>query len=194
MASMKERMTAGELYLASDPELVKGRARAYQLNQELSQHFIDDTQRKRITHELLGACDETTFIQPPFFCDYGYNIKVGKNFYINAFGTILDGAPVTIGDNVMMGPQVQIYTAGHPLDPAERSTLWEFSKPIRIESDVWLGGGVVVLGGVTIGEGSTVAAGSVITKDVPPYVVVAGNPAKVIKTLPRPGEDNSETV
>ncbi|KAJ1907948.1 hypothetical protein IWQ60_011775 [Tieghemiomyces parasiticus] len=183
MATHKERMLRGEDYLGNDPKLVAERCEAHRLCVEHQQKFLDEPERARLLGALLGKSDATSFIHPPFHCDYGYNIRVGKNFYMNAFGTILDCATVDIGDNVMMGPQVQIYTAGHPTDPVKRGTLLEWAKPIRIGNDVWVGGGAIILPGVTIGDGVTVAAGSVVTKDVPSYVVVAGNPARVIKQL-----------
>ncbi|KAJ1976460.1 hypothetical protein H4R35_002690 [Dimargaris xerosporica] len=183
MTSMKERMIAGEKYLASDPELVQDRARAYKLTKELDAVLTIDAERKRVVKALLGKSDETSFIQPPFSCDYGYNIRVGKNFYINAFGVILDGTHIDIGDNVMMGPNVHIYTACHPLDAAERSSLWEFSKPVKIGNDVWVGGGAIILPGVTVGDRAVIGAGSVVTKDVSSDVIVGGNPAKVIKRI-----------
>ncbi|KAJ1992319.1 hypothetical protein H4R33_001048 [Dimargaris cristalligena] len=183
MPSNKELMIAGQPYWGGDPELIAERKHFYTLKLEYEQKFTDDTERQRLTQVIFGQCDETTYLQPPFHLDYGYNIRVGRNFYMNAFCTILDCAPVTFGDNVMLGPHVQIYTAGHPVDPVERSTLVEFAKPIVIGSDVWIGGGAIILPGVTIGDGVTVAGGSVVTKDVPSNVVVAGNPARVIKRL-----------
>ncbi|KAJ1975343.1 hypothetical protein H4R34_004374 [Dimargaris verticillata] len=193
MVSMKERMIAGEKYLASDPELVQDRARAYTLTKELDTVLTNDSERKRVVAALLGKSDETSFIQPPFSCDYGYNIRVGKNFYINAFGVILDGTYVDIGDNAMLGPNVHIYTACHPLDATERSSLWEFSKPVKIGNDVWIGGGAIILPGVTVGDRAVIGAGSVVTKDVPSDVVVGGNPAKVIKRIEQATTPKDET-
>jgi maltose O-acetyltransferase len=134
--------------------------------------------------------DAPPWVEPPFFCDYGYNIKMGKSFYANFNCCILDCGPVTIGDRVLFGPAVQVYTVSHPLRPEERNGVagCEFTRPVVIEDDVWVGGAAIILPGVTIGKGSTVAAGAVVTKDVPPRTVVAGNPARVIKSLEAEGE------
>ncbi|KAJ1992318.1 hypothetical protein H4R33_001047 [Dimargaris cristalligena] len=183
MPSNKELMLAGELHFGSDPELVAERKHFYTLKLEYEQKFTDDGERQRLTQAILGQCDETTYLQPPFHFDYGYNIRVGRNFYMNGFGTILDCMPVMFGDNVMLGPHVQIYTVTHPLDPVARSSRIEYAKPIHVGNDVWIGGGAIILPGITIGEGAIVAAGGVVTRDVPPNVVVAGNPARIIKRL-----------
>ena len=137
--------------------------------------------RREILEELLGQVGENIFIEPTFKCDYGYNIKVGDNFYANFDCVILDVCPVTIGKNVFLAPGVHIYTATHPLDAEERCSGAEYGKPVTIGDNVWLGGRSVIAPGVTIGNNVVVAAGAVVVKDVPDNVVVGGNPAKIIK-------------
>ena len=137
--------------------------------------------RREILEELLGQVGENIFIEPTFKCDYGYNIKVGDNFYANFDCVILDVCPVNIGKNVFLAPGVHIYTATHPLDAEERCSGAEYGKPVTIGDNVWLGGRSVIAPGVTIGNNVVVAAGAVVVKDVPDNVVVGGNPAKIIK-------------
>lgn len=131
-----------------------------------------------------------------FFCDFGYNIHLGSNFYCNFNCVFLDCGPIRIGDRVLLGPAVQLYPVGHDIDPAARSGVHglEHAKPIVIGDDVWIGGGAIVMQGITIGTGSTVAAGAVVTKDVEPYTVVAGSPARLIRRLPRPDGDKPGTA
>lgn len=181
----KEKMIAGLPYDPYDPELAADRVRAREILQRLNACAPgDDATRRALTAELLGAQGEPdAFLQAPFFCDYGYNITVGKGFYCNFNCVILDVAPVTIGDHVLLGPAVQIYTATHPLDAPLRRTGIEGAKPIGIGNDVWIGGGTIVLPGVSIGDRAVIGAGAVVTKDVPADVVVAGNPARVVRTL-----------
>lgn len=144
-----------------------------------------DKQGKRIEllRHILGSLGCHCTVNSPFRCDYGYNVFIGDNVYINYELVILDEAKVTIGNNVFIGPQCGIYTAVHPLDFATRNTGLEKALPVAIHDNVWLGGKVCVLPGVTIGEGAVVGAGSVVTKDVPPHTLVAGNPAKVIRKI-----------
>ncbi len=137
----------------------------------------------RILRELLGSCGRHITVNPPFRCDYGCNVRVGEHFFANFNLTILDEALVTIGDNVFIGPNVSIYTACHPLDPATRATGVEWAEPVTIGSDVWIGGNVTILPGVTIGEGSTIGAGTVVTRDVPPHTLAVGNPARAIRHI-----------
>lgn len=132
---------------------------------------------------LLGRCGSVVTVNPPFRCDYGCNVRVGENFFANFNLTILDEALVTIGDNVFIGPNVSIYTACHPLDPESRATGVEWAEPVTIGSDVWIGGGATILPGVTIGDGCTIGAGAVVTRDVPPHTLAAGNPARVLRRL-----------
>ena len=181
-----EKMLSCQLYDAFDDELLKGRLfskfKCQQLN---SIDCCDQNLRNILLEELLGTSNQV-YIEPPFFCDYGTNIEFGNNCYLNHNCIFLDVCKITIGSNVLFGPNVQIYTASHPLDPIIRRTGKELGKPINIGNDVWIGGSTVICPGVTIGDGSTVGAVSVVTKDVEPYVVVAGNPAKIIKKLEKP--------
>lgn len=132
---------------------------------------------------LLGKTGERLHINAPFHCDYGWNIEVGENFYANYNLTILDVGKVTIGDNVLLAPNVSLYTAGHPIHPDSRNSGYEYGIPITIGNNVWIGGNVVVLPGVTIGSNSVIGAGSVVSRDVPEWVVAAGNPCRVIRTI-----------
>ena len=133
--------------------------------------------------KILGKHGKNCCIRSPFFCDYGYNIEVGDNFFANYNFVVLDGAKVTIGNNVFIAPNVGLHTAGHPLDAERRNQGIEYAKPITIEDDVWIGAGVQVCPGVRIGRGAVVAAGSIVTKDVPPLTMVAGVPAKIVKII-----------
>jgi maltose O-acetyltransferase len=175
-------MVAGELYAPQDPELVRLRAEARRILR-LYNASAEGSERNALLEELLGYRPEGLWIEPPFYCDYGRNIELGRNVYLNFDCVVLDVAPVTIGDHVMLGPAVQIYTATHPMDPAERKSGRELAKPVRIGSDVWVGGGAVINPGVTIGEGAVIGSGSVVTRDVPGRVVAAGNPCRVIRPL-----------
>ena len=179
-----EKMLAGELYLARDPELVRMSRRARNLYFEYNRTNPNDRSRRdELLKQLLGKMGDNIEILPPFFCDYGVHISVGSNFFMNMNCTILDCGYVTIGDDVQFGPNVQIYTAYHPLDAGERIKGPELAAPVSIGDNVWLGGGVIVCQGVTIGENTTIGAGAVVTKDIPANVFAAGNPCRVIKTL-----------
>lgn len=179
-----EKMLAGELYWATDPELVALRKPARRLTREYNRSSEEETQRRQaILKELFGATGERIEIEPPFYCDYGSNIYVGNNFYMNFDCLILDCAKVEIGDNVLFGPKVQIYTATHPVDAEERIKGPEFAKPVKIGNNVWIGGGAIICPGVTIGDNTTIAAGSVVTKDIPSNVVAGGNPCRVLREL-----------
>lgn len=184
LRSQRERMLAGDLYLAGDPELAEERRRATRLMEELNRSVGDPGQeRHRIQAELLGAIGEDAEIRPPLYCDYGYQIRVGARTFIN-FGLVaLDVATITIGEDVQMGPNVQLLTPTHPVEAEQRRAKWEAAKPITIANNVWLGGGVIILPGVTIGENTVVGAGAVVTKDLPANAVAVGNPARVIRTL-----------
>jgi len=177
-------MLAGDLYLAGDPELAEERRRATRLMEEFNRSVGDPGQeRHRIQAELLGAIGEDAEIRPPLYCDYGYQIRVGARTFIN-FGLVaLDVATITIGEDVQMGPNVQLLTPTHPVEAEQRRAKWEAAKPITIANNVWLGGGVIILPGVTIGENTVVGAGAVVTKDLPANAVAVGNPARVIRTL-----------
>ena len=180
----RERMLSGQLYDAGDETLTAARGRAKRLTWRY--HQLDPTDwdsRTQILQELLGQLGEDSWIEPPFRCDYGTQISIGDHFFANYDCIFLDVAPITIGNRVMFGPRVCLYTAGHPLDAATRNTGLEFGKPIAIGDDVWLGGNVVVLPGVTIGAGTVVAAGSVVKRDLPPHVLAAGNPCQVLRSI-----------
>jgi len=183
----KEKMLANELYLASDPELAVESKQAFYLTRLYNGEAAENLeQRYEILKQLLGKVGKTITIVPPFHCDYGRNIYVGENFYMNYGGVILDCNTVHIGDNVLCAPYVQIYTAYHPVDPATRLKGLELAAPIAIGNNVWIGGGVIICPGVTIGDNTTIGAGSVVTKDIPANVVAVGNPCKVIQTLKSP--------
>ena len=143
----------------------------------------DDIERKLLLKDILGNIGVNCFVTPPFFCDYGINTTFGNNVYLNANCVILDSARVTIGDNTLLGPNVQIYTPFHPIDYKTRNTGVECAKPVHIGKNCWLGGSVIILPGVTIGDGCVIGAGAVITKDIPKNSIAVGNPAKVIKTI-----------
>ncbi|NLE65064.1 MAG: sugar O-acetyltransferase [Elusimicrobia bacterium] len=180
-----EKMISGRLYDARDPELVRMRRRVRTLLGQLNRSLQDVRSGRRlgICREIFGKMGSGLWLQPPFYCDYGKNITLGENVYFNFNCTILDVAPVTIGSFVMFGPQVQIYTAGHPLDWRERKEGREYGKPVSIGDHVWVGGHAVFCPGVSVGNGSVVAAGAVVTKDVPSHVLVAGSPARIIRKI-----------
>ena len=180
----KELMLSGELYLASDKELSDLRLRARQMTRAYNSTVESERDvRRAILNRLLGKMSPVIDIEPPFRCDYGFNIFLGDNFYANFGVVMLDCAPITIGDNVLLAPNVQLYAAHHPLDPIERLTLRELASPITIGNNVWIGGNAIVLPGVTIGDNSIIGAGSVVTKDIPANVVAVGNPCRVIREL-----------
>lgn len=184
MISEREKMVSGQLYNSLTDELVEDRTRTKEAIKKFNASEVRDLQfRKNILENLFGSTSGEFLIEQPFFCLYGYNVHIGKNAYANYNLTILDNGKVTIGNNVMIGPGVQLLTACHPIDASERNTLTEFTKPITIKDDVWIGGGVVVTPGVTIGKGSVIGAGSVVTKDIPDGVVAAGNPCRVIRYI-----------
>jgi maltose O-acetyltransferase len=179
----RRKMLAGEMYDPLDPELMADRERARDLCQALNAtRESHQDERRRILRELFGAGGESVWMQPPFFCDYGSNIELGERVFFNFNCVVLDVCRVRIGDFSLFGPAVQIYTAMHPLD-AERRRREEFGKPVDIGSDVWVGGGAIILPGVRIGSRSVVGAGSVVTRDVPEGVLAAGNPCRVIRDI-----------
>ncbi len=180
----KAKMLAGELYLAADAELVAERLRSRRLARLYNATIeTEDAQRREILGQWLGAIGGSIAIEPPFQCDYGSNIFVGHNFYANFGCILLDCAPIEIGDNVLLAPNVQLYTAHHPTDPQIRLTGKELASPITIGHNVWLGGGVIVCPNVRIGDNTTIGAGSVVTKDIPDNVIAVGNPCRVIRHL-----------
>jgi maltose O-acetyltransferase len=179
MASEREKMIAGELYRASDPELAAARLRAQELLVRYNASVPADARaRESLLRELFGAVGDAPTVMPRFSCDYGFNIRAGRNLFVNFDCVFLDVAPITIGDDVQIAPVVQLLTATHPLDPAVRRSGLEGGKPIRIGNNVWIGGGAIVLPGVTVGDDAVIGAGSVVTRDVPAGVVVVGNPAR----------------
>ncbi|MGC4004902.1 MAG: sugar O-acetyltransferase [Pirellulales bacterium] len=178
-----EKMLAGSMYDPLDPELAAMRDRARDLCQAPNAtHEADRDERRRILLTLIGVGGDDVWLQPPFFCDYGSNIVLGKKCFFNFNCVILDVCRVTLGDHVFCGPAVQIYTATHPMDHMRRR-VEEFGKPVTIGSDVWIGGGAIVCPGVTIGSRTVIGAGSVVTCDVPDDVFAAGNPCRVIKKI-----------
>ncbi len=180
----REKMLAGELYDPADPELSQMRARCRQITRAYNATTEAETEvRYTLLGRLIGKISPGIEIEPPFRCDYGFNISVGHKFYANFGVVMLDCALITIGDNVLLGPNVQIYTPHHPLEPEIRRTLIESALPVTIGNDVWIGGGAIVLPGVTIGDSTTIGAGSVVTKDIPAGVVAAGNPCRVLREL-----------
>jgi len=180
----KAKMLAGERYHAADPELAAERRRTQRLlirYNAASGEAISS--RTALLRELLGEVGDGSVIMPIFACDYGYNIRLGRNAFINYNCVFLDCAPIEIGNDLQMGPAVQLYTATHPLEADVRRSGLEYARPIRIGHDVWIGGGAIILPGVTIGDGSVIGAGSVVVHDVPAAKVVAGNPARIIRVL-----------
>ena len=176
-------MLRGELYDPFDPELVADRVRARDLCQMLNAtREINQGERRRILKQLFGAGGETVWMQPPFFCDYGSNIELGERVFFNFNCVVLDVCRIRIGSFTLFGPAVQIYTPMHPMN-AELRRMQEFGKPIDIGSDVWVGGGALILPGVTIGSRAVIGAGSVVTRDIPEGVFAAGNPCRVVREI-----------
>lgn len=183
MKSERQKMLDGELYDPFDPELVAARVRARDLCQSLNAtREGEQEERRRILRELVGAGGETVWMQPPFFCDYGTNIELGERVFFNFNCVVLDVCKVSIGDYTLFGPGVQIYTPMHPLN-AELRRKEEYGKPVTIGSDVWVGGGAIILPGVRIGSRAVIGAGSVVTRDVPDGMFAAGNPCRVIREI-----------
>ena len=184
--SEREKMLDGELYLPEDEELTKMHLEARKLVHRFN--FSEPSQarqQKQIVRRLFGNIGANFTIKPPFYCDYGCHISAGDNLYINYDCTILDCNTVYLGNNVLVAPKVQIYTAYHPTDPELRLSGKELAAPVKIGNNVWLGGGVIVCPGVTIGSNVTIGAGSVVTKDIPHNVVAVGNPCRIIKVAPK---------
>ncbi len=178
----KEKMLAGETYTFLDPELTLERQKAKELLRLYNQ-TESGVERQAILQQLLGRMGRNVIIEPPFFCTYGYNIHAGDHVYLNVSCIILDNNRVYIGHHVMIGPNVQIYTAAHPLQAMPRNQGLEVAKPIMIEDNVWLGGGAILLPGVRVGRNAVVGGGAVVSRDVPANTVVAGNPARVIREI-----------
>ena len=183
MRSEREKMLAGELYDPLDAELVATRERARNLCQELNaSREAEGETRRRILRDLFAAGGDSVWMQPPFFCDYGSNIELGERVFFNFNCVVLDVCRVRIGAYSLFGPAVQIYTPMHPFDAALRRQQ-EFGKPVEIGSDVWVGGGAIILPGVKVGSRSVIGAGSVVTRDVPDGVFAAGNPCRVVREI-----------
>ena len=170
-------MLGGLDYLAFGPELTGERNHAHQLCRDFDR---GDPKAKEALHAIFGARDSNLYIEPPFFCDYGWNVFFGSNVYLNSGCLLLDCAPIYVGDLVKFGPGVHVYTAGHPLDAQRRADGFEFARPVRIGRNSWIGGRATLLPGITIGENCVIGAGSVVTRDVAPNTTVAGNPARVL--------------
>jgi maltose O-acetyltransferase len=188
MKSEKEKMLSGELYNATDKELSADRFRARILIKALNETGEDQPEeRRRILNELIPAAGGHLWLQPPFYCDYGYNIKTGEKVFFNYNCVVLDVMQVTIGNRTLFGPNVQIYTATHPMDYRERAAGLEYAMPVVIGDDVWVGGGAIICPGVTVGDRTVIGAGSVVTRDLPSDVFAAGNPCRVIRQLTQEG-------
>ena len=181
----KEKMLCGMIYDANyDPTLIAERLDCKELCHDYNSLRPKDSEgRNSLLRRLLGEVRGDILIEQPFHCDYGYNIRVGRNFYANHNLVILDGAPVTFGDNVFIAPNCGFYTAGHPLEASERNKGLEYARPITVGDNVWFGAGVSVLPGVTIGDNCVIGAGSVVNKDIPANSLAVGNPCKVIKSI-----------
>ncbi len=182
--SNRERMLAGDQYIADDPELVRDGNHAAKLIAAFNATNGDDKLvQDRILRELFGSVGEGTVIRPPLRCDYGYQTHIGARTFANWGLICLDVGKIEIGDDVQIGPNVQLLTATHPIEPLPRQAKWEGSQPIIIGDNVWLGGGVIVCPGVTIGNNTVVGAGAVVTRDLPANVVAVGNPARILRTI-----------
>ena len=181
----KEKMLSGQIYSAVDKQLLDELYATKEVVQKYnSLSPLDNAGRLELLKGLLGHIgDDAIIINQPFYCDYGKQISVGKRFFANFHFTVLDEAPVTIGDDCFIGPNVSIYTACHSTDPIERNTRNEWAEPVSIGNNVWIGGSVIILPGVTIGDNVTIGAGSVVVKDIPSNVVAVGNPCRVVKSL-----------
>jgi maltose O-acetyltransferase len=181
MRSEKEKMLAGELYRPADPEIQEDLAATkrwlVRYNAALGE---EPATRHALLAERLGRVGKSAVIRPPFFCDYGYNIHLGDDVFVNFDCTFLDVVAIVIGDRTQIGPAVQIYAADHPRDPQVRRSGLEFGRPVTIGTDVWIGGGAILLPGITVRDGAVIGAGSVVTKDVARGAIVAGNPARAV--------------
>lgn len=180
----REKMTAGLAFRTGDPELMRNKSDARTLAEEYNRSPENQPKKRyEILKKLFGECGEKIMIKPPFHCDYGYNIFLGENFFANFDCVFLDAAPIRIGKNCMIGPKTCIYAVGHPLEPDERAKGIGLPEEVVIGDNCWIGGGVTILPGVTLGDNVVVGAASVVTKSFPSNVVVAGNPAKIIREL-----------
>ncbi|HAE16531.1 MAG TPA: maltose O-acetyltransferase [Erysipelotrichaceae bacterium] len=179
----REKMTDGEPFFTNDPQLMEDKKNARILCSRLNSSPEDESLRHELMKELLGSCGDKITVKPPFHCDYGYNIFVGDDLFLNFDCIFLDAAPIRIGAHCMIGPKTCIYAIGHPLDAESRQKKIGIPKPVTIGDNVWIGGGVTILAGVSIGDNTVIGAGSVVTKSFPDHVVIAGNPARIIKHI-----------
>ena len=195
MKTEKEKMLSGELYNALDEQLTAERIRARLLTKRLNDGREDDSdERAAILKELIPNAGKGLWLQPPFYCDYGTNLEIGDGVFFNFNCVVLDVMKVKIGSRTLFGPNVQVYTAMHPVDYKERASGLEYAKPITIGEDVWLGGSAVICPGVTIGDRSIIGAGSVVTRDIPSDVFAAGNPCRVIRSLTASDRNQTDTA
>lgn len=189
MRSEKEKMLQEDLYRASDPELIADDTKARRLTRLLNQTTEEEIEERiALTKEIFGETGDKIYVEPPFRCDYGKNVFIGEHFYANFDCVMLDVAKITIGKNVMFGPRVCLFTAGHPIDAIVRNSGLEFGRAITIEDNVWIGGNTTVNPGVTIGENVIIGSGSVVTKDIPANTIAAGNPCRVIREITQEDE------
>ena len=180
----KEKQLRCEEFWNRDPEISEAKIHARSLCQKLNAIPVEDTHKiQEAAKELFAECGDELCLKPPFYCDFGYTIHIGRSVLINFQCVFLDCAPITIGDNCFIGPNCGFYTVNHPLDPERRNEGYVYGRPITLKENVWIGGGSTILSGVTIGKNSVVGAGSVVTKDVPDNVIVAGNPARILRSL-----------
>ena len=179
----KQKMIAGELYRPSDPEIQADQAatRAWMARYN-AMTAASAAERRVVLREFFGQVGDETVIRPPFHCDFGYNIRLGRGVFLNFSCVILDVTSVEIGDDTQIGPAVQIYSADHPRDPQTRKLMLEFGRPVRIGANVWIGGGAIILPGVTIGDDAVIGAGAVVNRDVPPGATAAGNPVRLLNS------------
>lgn len=185
----RELQQNGLLYRLS-PELLAAHHNSKRITRLLNATLETEVdKRKTLVQELFAQAGAGAYVEPPFYCDYGYNVRVGENFYCNYDCVFLDCGPITIGDHVMLGPKVALYTANHPIDPVVRQYHHDHGIPITIGNNVWIGGNSVVCPGVTIGDNSVIGAGSVVTHDIPANVVAAGNPCRVIRPITQEDTD-----
>lgn len=182
MKTEKAKMIAGELYNPGDEELVKARVRAHTLSKEYNQLPVEQ-ERTEMIKEIFGGTGERLHVEPGLRIDYGFNVSVGERFYANFDLVLLDTCPIAVGDNAMFGPRVSLVTPEHPLDPVERNSGVEFGRQITIGDNCWIGSDATIIGGVTLGDNVVVGAGSVVTKSFGDNVVIAGNPARIIKKI-----------
>ncbi|MFC9951124.1 sugar O-acetyltransferase [Streptomyces prasinus] len=179
-----ERMRAGDLYIADDPEIARRQQAAVRLTARFQAAFVEDAAAAQpILTELLGSVGEGAHVRPPLYVDYGSNITIGARTFVNYNLTALDVAAIVIGEDCQIGPNVQLLTPTHPVEPGPRRDKLEAAQPITIGDNVWIGGGAIVLPGVTIGDNSVIGAGAVVTKDVPANVIAVGNPARPVRDI-----------